>query len=64
MGHSQDTPALRPLVLIDRLTLKRSRLDQLLTRFVSYYSLGELDLARLAGIEPTTLGFGGRYSIH
>jgi len=21
-------------------------------------------LARLAGIEPTTLGFGGRYSIH
>ena len=25
---------------------------------------GWLDLARLAGIEPTTLGFGGRYSIH
>ena len=24
----------------------------------------KLDLARLAGIEPTTLGFGGRYSIH
>ena len=23
-----------------------------------------LILARLAGIEPTTLGFGGRYSIH
>ncbi|MDB5953516.1 MAG: hypothetical protein JWP60_124, partial [Ramlibacter sp.] len=22
------------------------------------------DLVRLAGIEPTTLGFGGRYSIH
>jgi hypothetical protein len=21
-------------------------------------------LARLAGIEPTTLGFGGQYSIH
>jgi hypothetical protein len=25
---------------------------------------GEQDLARLAGIEPTTLGFGGQYSIH
>jgi hypothetical protein len=23
-----------------------------------------LSLARLAGIEPTTLGFGGQYSIH
>lgn len=23
-----------------------------------------LILVRLAGIEPTTLGFGGRYSIH
>lgn len=23
-----------------------------------------LDLVRLAGIEPTTLGFGGQYSIH
>jgi hypothetical protein len=22
------------------------------------------DLVRLAGIEPTTLGFGGQYSIH
>ena len=22
------------------------------------------EMARLAGIEPTTLGFGGRYSIH
>ena len=22
------------------------------------------NLARLAGIEPTTLGFGGQYSIH
>ena len=22
------------------------------------------EVARLAGIEPTTLGFGGRYSIH
>ena len=22
------------------------------------------DMARLAGIEPTTLGFGGQYSIH
>jgi len=22
------------------------------------------DVARLAGIEPTTLGFGGQYSIH
>jgi len=22
------------------------------------------ELARLAGIEPTTLGFGGQYSIH
>lgn len=25
---------------------------------------GSLELARLAGIEPTTLGFGGQYSIH
>jgi hypothetical protein len=25
---------------------------------------GEEDMARLAGIEPTTLGFGGQYSIH
>ena len=23
-----------------------------------------INLARLAGIEPTTLGFGGQYSIH
>ena len=23
-----------------------------------------IDLVRLAGIEPTTLGFGGQYSIH
>ncbi len=23
-----------------------------------------LDLVRSAGLEPTTLGFGGRYSIH
>jgi hypothetical protein len=23
-----------------------------------------LELVRLAGIEPTTLGFGGQYSIH
>jgi hypothetical protein len=23
-----------------------------------------LNLVRLAGIEPTTLGFGGQYSIH
>lgn len=26
--------------------------------------IGEGVLARLAGIEPTTLGFGGQYSIH
>ncbi len=25
---------------------------------------GSLRLVRLAGIEPTTLGFGGQYSIH
>ena len=25
---------------------------------------GEEKVARLAGIEPTTLGFGGQYSIH
>ncbi len=25
---------------------------------------GQGQLARLAGIEPTTLGFGGQYSIH
>ncbi len=24
----------------------------------------EKEVARLAGIEPTTLGFGGQYSIH
>jgi len=24
----------------------------------------DADLVRLAGIEPTALGFGGRYSIH
>jgi hypothetical protein len=23
-----------------------------------------VDVVRLAGIEPTTLGFGGQYSIH
>jgi hypothetical protein len=26
--------------------------------------LGGLSVVRLAGIEPTTLGFGGQYSIH
>jgi len=26
--------------------------------------LKENEVARLAGIEPTTLGFGGQYSIH
>ncbi len=25
---------------------------------------GKALMARLAGIEPTTLGFGGQYSIH
>ena len=25
---------------------------------------GRLEVVRLAGIEPTTLGFGGQYSIH
>ena len=24
----------------------------------------DVDMVRLAGIEPTTLGFGGQYSIH
>ena len=28
------------------------------------YFYVKLDLVRLAGIEPTTLGFGGQYSIH
>jgi len=31
---------------------------------VLFPSLVPLCLARLAGIEPATLGFGGQYSIH
>ena len=34
------------------------------SQYVSVYFRASLGLVRLAGIEPTTLGFGGRYSIH
>ncbi len=30
----------------------------------SWREEGGKEVARLAGIEPTTLGFGGQYSIH
>ena len=46
----------------------RAHIDMELTWEIAEVVIGrspyERGLARLAGIEPTTLGFGGRYSIH
>ncbi|CAE6694911.1 hypothetical protein NTGZN8_130165 [Candidatus Nitrotoga fabula] len=68
-GRMEDRHAVMKLTFADRLAYvrgERSRTPETILPFkaCSGSSGGENKMARPAGVEPTTLGFGNQYSIH
>ncbi len=67
--HTQGTEVFRSMAMAIAVAAPwqqeiRDGLDVDPISHVMSHSLWKRDVVRLAGIEPTTLGFGGRYSIH
>ena len=70
--RDRTTPAYRTLKLLKKVWLQRPSVSKdartifNLRQVKAWWALLKIveQVVRLAGIEPTTLGFGGQYSIH